>query len=158
MELGEKNDSYFLGLEKKKQVKKSINKVKKENNDIVTEQGEILELIKTYYGKLYSSNKPNKHMVQKYIFETKLEKTLSEQHKSICDGEVTVTESSDAINEMKLNKSPGLDGLSVEFYRTFWDKLKYFLLKTIHSGQVYWHCCLKRGIHYYWIILDQSRF
>jgi hypothetical protein len=58
-------------------------------------------------------------MLQKYIFETKLEKTLSEKDKSICDGEITVTECSDAVNEMKLNKSPGLDGLSVEFYRTF---------------------------------------
>jgi hypothetical protein len=25
---------------------------------------------------------------------------------------------------MKLNKSPGLDGLTVEFYRAFWGKLK----------------------------------
>jgi hypothetical protein len=44
-------------------------------------------------------------MLQKYIFETKLEKTLSEKDKSICDGEITVTECSDAVNEMKLNKS-----------------------------------------------------
>ena len=73
-------------------------------------------------------------MLQKYIFETKLEKTLSEKDKSICDGEITVTECSDAVNEMKLNKSPGLDGLSVEFYRTFWDKLKYFLIKTYNKG------------------------
>jgi hypothetical protein len=35
---------------------------------------------------------------------------------------------------MKLNKSPGLDGLSVEFYRTFWDKLKYFLIKTYNKS------------------------
>jgi hypothetical protein len=90
VELGEKNNSYFLGLKRKRQVKKSINKIKNENNDIATKQSEILEIIKTYYEKLYSSNKPNKHMLQKYIFETKLEKTLSEKDKSICDGEITV--------------------------------------------------------------------
>jgi hypothetical protein len=28
---------------------------------------------------------------------------------------------------MKLNKSPGLDGLTVEFYRAFWGKLKIVL-------------------------------
>jgi hypothetical protein len=38
-----------LGLEKKRQVKKSTNKMKNENNDIATKQGEILEIIKTYY-------------------------------------------------------------------------------------------------------------
>jgi hypothetical protein len=118
-----------LGLETKRQVKKSINKIKNKNNDIATKQGEILEIIKTYYEKLYSSNKPNKH-----IFETKLEKTLSEKDNSICDGEITVTECSDAENEMKLSKSPGLDGLSVEFYRTFWYKLKYFLIKAYNKS------------------------
>jgi hypothetical protein len=30
-------------------------------------------------------------------------------------GEITVTECSDAVNEMKLNKSPGLDGLVISF-------------------------------------------
>ena len=35
---------------------------------------------------------------------------------------------------MKLNKSPGLDDLSVELYRTFWDKLKYFLIKTYNKS------------------------
>jgi hypothetical protein len=108
-----------LGLEKKRQVKKSINKIKNENNNIATKQSEILEITKTYYEKLYSSDIPNKHLLQKYTFETKLEMTLSEKDKSICDGEITVTECSDGVNEMKLNKSPGLDGLSVEFYRTF---------------------------------------
>ena len=42
-----------MGLEKKRQVKKSINKIKHENNDIATKQGEILEIIKTYYKELY---------------------------------------------------------------------------------------------------------
>jgi uncharacterized membrane protein YheB (UPF0754 family) len=62
------------------------------DNDIATEQSEILELIKTYYEKLYSSNKSNKSMLQKYIFENKLEKTLSGKEKPICESEITVTE------------------------------------------------------------------
>jgi hypothetical protein len=55
VELGENNSSYFLGLEKKSQFKKSINKLKNENNEIATEQGEILELIKAYYENVYCS-------------------------------------------------------------------------------------------------------
>jgi hypothetical protein len=34
---------------------------------------------------------------------------------------------SEAIGNMKLNKYPGLDGLTVEFYRAFWEKLKIVL-------------------------------
>ena len=107
-------------------------------------------------------------MLQKYIFETKLEKTLSEKDKCNCDVEITVTECSDAVNEMKLNKYHGLDGLSVEFYRTFQDKLKYFLIKTYNKSynenlltysqrSSVLALLLKKGINYYWIILDQYR-
>jgi hypothetical protein len=39
-----------------------------------------------------------------------------------CDGEVTVTECYEVIGNMKLNKPPGLDGLTIELYRAFWGK------------------------------------
>ena len=54
MELGEKNNSYFLGLEIKRQAKKSINKLKDENGDIICEQPDLLKEIKRYYGQLYN--------------------------------------------------------------------------------------------------------
>jgi hypothetical protein len=44
--LGEKNNSYFLGLEKQRQVRKSISKLLDENNKVIKEQGEILNTIK----------------------------------------------------------------------------------------------------------------
>ena len=33
---------------------------------------------------------------------------------------------------MKLNRTPGLDGLSVEFYRTFWKSLKCMIVNTFN--------------------------
>ena len=33
---------------------------------------------------------------------------------------------------MRLNRAPGLDGLSVEFYRTFWNDLKEFMVDTLN--------------------------
>jgi len=33
---------------------------------------------------------------------------------------------------MKLNKAPGLDGLSVEFYRKFWNNLKNLITKVFN--------------------------
>jgi hypothetical protein len=53
VELGEQNNSYFLGLEKQRQVKKSISKLLDENNKVSKEQGEILYTIKDYYEKLF---------------------------------------------------------------------------------------------------------
>jgi hypothetical protein len=34
---------------------------------------------------------------------------------------------------MKLNKSPGLDGLPSEFYKSFWDKIKHLFYDSLNS-------------------------
>lgn len=34
---------------------------------------------------------------------------------------------------MKLNKSPGIDGLSVEFYRAFWDNIKELAVEVFNK-------------------------
>ena len=41
---------------------------------------------------------------KKYIFDTKLDKILNDKEQLDCDGEVTDTECSKAIGNMKLNK------------------------------------------------------
>ena len=56
----------------------------------------------------------------------------------------------------------------LNFTGTFWDKLKYFLIKTYYKSyeenmSTYSQrssvlaLLLKKGINYYWIILDQYR-
>jgi hypothetical protein len=57
VELDEKNNSYFLALEKQRKVKKSISKLLDENSKVIKEQEEILNTIKDYYEKLYTSKK-----------------------------------------------------------------------------------------------------
>jgi hypothetical protein len=135
IELGEKNNSYFLGLEKQRQVNKSINKLKDDKNSVITDQPKLLHMIKEYYEKLYTTTKPNKELLENYIFETNLERNINEEEFKICDGKLTIEECTSAFNMMKLNKSPGLDGLTVEFYQTFWDKIKFFLVDVLNKSQ-----------------------
>ena len=65
---------------------------------------------------------------------------------------------------MKLNKAPGLDGLSVELYRTFWNSLKKLVTKVFNFNYERGHLSnsqkigaisliLKKMIHYFWIII-----
>jgi hypothetical protein len=47
-----------------------------------------------------------------------------------------VEEYTEAIIKMMLNKSPGIDGLTLEFYSTFWESIKYlivFILNKCHK-------------------------
>ena len=83
-------------------------------------------MIKEYYEKLYTTTKPNKELLENYIFETNLKRNINAEDFKICDGKLTIEECTSATNMMKLNKSRGLDGLTVEFYLTFWDKIKCF--------------------------------
>ena len=48
---------------------------------------------------------------------------FNDSDRELLDQELTISELQTAIFEMKLNKTPGLDGLPVEFYRTFWSHI-----------------------------------
>ena len=72
VELGEKNNSYFLGLEKQRQVKKSISKLLDENNKVIKELGKILNTIKDYYEKLYTSKKTRWNFIKNIYFWYKI--------------------------------------------------------------------------------------
>ena len=49
---------------------------------------------------------------------------LNDQEKKFCDSLPTIHECTDAVNNLKNNKSPGLDGLPGEFYKCFWKTIK----------------------------------
>ena len=51
-----------------------------------------------------------------------------------CEGEIGTSESKVAIDKMKKNKSPGLDGISIEFYKKFWPLIGNLLVKVFNSS------------------------
>ena len=59
IEQGEKNTKYFLGLEKTRQTRKTINLLNDENGVISRQQTKILQLSKSYYENIYRSTNPN---------------------------------------------------------------------------------------------------
>ena len=56
--------------------------------------------------------------------------TLSPDQRDSCEGELTLSELTSSVNSLSLNRSPGLDGLTVEFYRHFWHLLGPLLLQV----------------------------
>ena len=55
---------------------------------------------------------------------------MSETNASLLEGKITYKELANSLNQMKNNKSPGLDRFSVEFFKFFWPNLKYFILRS----------------------------
>ena len=47
---------------------------------------------------------------------------------------ITVQELGVVLKRMKSNKTPGIDGITSEFLKVFWGKIKYFVMEAINCG------------------------
>ena len=57
---------------------------------------------------------------------------LTDEMKSVCEGKLSVRECFDCLQSFENNKSPGNDGLTVEFYKTFWNSLGNLLADCLN--------------------------
>ena len=76
----------------------------------------------------------SKTNVEKYKFLNSLStKTLSNEQYDLCKNIKCETDLFSSMKSMKNNKTPGNDGLSKEFYKTFWDELKTPLMESVNK-------------------------
>lgn len=132
---GEKNTKFFLGLEKKHQTQNTIYELKDKNNETLTTDDDILGEMCCFYEELYRSKNISSSEIENYLQNSNIMR-LSENVKNTCDQFPNLEECRDTVMNMKHNKSPGLDGLPVEFYLCFWDKISILfhnMLKEIFS-------------------------
>ena len=71
--------------------------------------------------------------LKNYFSELKNFSKLSEIDSQSIEGCITKDECEKALAKMKGNKSPGLDGLSTEFYKTFWPKLGDLIAESFNE-------------------------
>ncbi len=138
LEEGEKNTKYFANLENKRQTYNCIQHLKKQNNqsgnEIVESDKDILNEIRMFYGDLYKSERPSRKNIVNYLNTIPVTKTLNDIEKEICDSEITEEECKQVIRHMKENKSPGMDGLPIEFYKIFWTNIGTFLIQVYNES------------------------
>ena len=128
----EKGTKYFLNLEKNRQSKKIISQLKDDTENIVYEQDKIREEVEKYYAKLYKEGKSCNTMTLKEAFFKSLDKCLVEEDMLSCEGELLRTEILAALKQTKNNKSPGIDGIPVEFYKMFWHDISGHMLEALN--------------------------
>ena len=133
VEEGEKGSRYFLRLENKMQSENVIKKVKNKNGTFIKDK-DILEQCTDFYSKLYTSSKPNLNDIDEYLNELQQHNTINENEKNLCDRNISVKEVTKAVESLNRNKSPGLDGLTPEFYKHFWSKLKLHFMNMINES------------------------
>ena len=126
-EEGERNTTYFYNLEKVNQAKKNIRKLVINENEI-TMQTEILNELHTFYKNLYTEQ-PTTDDSHGFFTAENIPK-LDNIEQQICEGMITENECSEVLKTFKGNKSPGNDGLPIEFYTVFWQDIKQTLIES----------------------------
>ena len=135
---GEKNTSYFLGLESKHQTSNVIKEVLSNDGKCVKSDDEILGEMCLFYETLYSSNHVCDDNIDTYLDSVNGICNLRNDEKDMCDLFPSIQECKNAVMDMKHNKSPGLDGIPNEFYQTFWndlDTLFYDCMREVFENE-----------------------
>jgi exonuclease III len=125
-EQGEKSTSYFFNLEKQRSANKNIKKIIK-NGIEITNPTEILKEITDFYQNLYKNNDPPLQEENIFLSQNTIPK-LDDTDQQSCEGTITLQECESVIKKFKKNKSPGNDGIPVEFYLEFWNEIKQPLI------------------------------
>ena len=116
---GEKSSKYYFNLEKRNFLSKTMYTIKKRDGTLTKDYTEILNEQYNFYSELYTKD-DSVHFDISNEMGVRLSPGLKERLESM----VSKDELFDAMMTLKPNKSPGGDGFTLEFYRTFWNILK----------------------------------
>ena len=62
---------------------------------------------------------------------------LNEAMKEICEGQLTYSECFKVLSTFENNKTPGNDGLSIEFYKFFWPEFGTFPVDSLNYAYIH---------------------
>ena len=120
-ELGERSSKYFYNLEKSRYNAKTCHTLIHEGKEI-KEDKEIIETEKDFYDELYMKDDKVEFRAQNTYNVWATDSHISEMSKTM-----NIIEVANAIKQLKNGKTPGNDGLPIEFYKMFYPKIKTLL-------------------------------
>ena len=122
---GECNSKYFFNLERRRYLEKNMKAVFNAEGNLLTNQQAILDEQTKFYKDLYTTNNQVQFGLSSDLFDLK----LSEIDHQNNGAQITMSEIYDGMMTLKRNKTPGADGLTIEFYHIFWDCLSTILFE-----------------------------
>ena len=130
-ELGERNTKYFYTLEKEKYNAKTCYKMINEDTGNILSKHSIIEYQRQYYQTLYSEDKDVEFNMSN-TYGIKVPSGIKEQQ----EVQLTLGNLAEAVKDMNNNKTPGSDGIPVDFYKVFWRILReplYNMMVEVYS-------------------------
>ncbi|CAM2118337.1 unnamed protein product [Caretta caretta] len=116
----DRGSSFFYALEKTRGTKKHVTCLLAEDDTPLTEPAEMCGRARAFYASLFSPD-PTDPSACRVLWEEL--PTVSASDRDRLELPLTLAKFSEALRRMPTNKSPGMDELTVESYRVFWDVL-----------------------------------
>ena len=124
----------YLGLEKSRQSANCITSLRGTNGKSQESDEEILNVAIDFYKQLYQSNASTNGEIDRYVEAIPMENLLDDLDRLECEGLISLEESTIAVGKMKHNKSPGLEGITTEFYQASWPLLDHLLTEVFNES------------------------
>ena len=118
---GEKCTRFFLGLEKRRQEKTYLDNVEDKEGNVIEGMVGIATRVEGFYRELFKEEKIEEKSLRRVVGN--LKRRLSDDDREICERDITKMEIGSAIKGLNRNKSPGMDGITGEFYIEFQEQM-----------------------------------
>ena len=111
-----------------------MTKIRKSDNTFTSDTKEIALEQAKFFGHLYKTkSQKNTKEIETYLDKV-INVSLSETEKILCEGALTEEECLETLKTFSTNKTSGNDGISFEFYQTFWRRIKTPLIYSFNSA------------------------
>ena len=105
----------------------------------ITTPSEVSLTLKKFYENLFQKPIAKSISDMKMFLSDIHLPTISDENYTICEAEIT--EDNLALKSIPNNKTPGNDGLSKEFYETFWEDRKDVSINSLNQANI--ECSLR---------------
>ena len=134
VEKDERSNKYFFQKEKGRGLKKQIRCLLKKDGQETKEKNEIISMVTNFYDNLYTTEGINEKIIDENL--ENIDATLTKEEADSLNGVITECEIRVAIKSLKNDKSPGADGLTAEWYKTFADQIIQVLFLVLNMIQI----------------------
>ena len=132
VEEGESSSAFFLRLVKKNSVDRNITALRADDGSVISDQDGLSRLLCSFYADLFSAS-PCDPVAQAALLSN-VSARLSPAESLACEGPLSQGECFAALQGMTRGRTPGCDGLPMEFYLRFWSVLGADLVLVLNSA------------------------
>ena len=98
--------------------------------EITDRTDEMLNECVKYYSEMYTHAENTERNINTFLRDLPV---LDENERRICDAPITARELEETLKQMRGGSSPGLDGITTCFLKTFWAELKDLILNVVEE-------------------------